>query len=44
MIHDLGVFERAELGVVQHELEEGSEFGVFGALLNCLNCSGLLQT
>jgi hypothetical protein len=38
MIHDLGVFESAELGVVLHELEEGSEFGVFGALLNRLNC------
>ena len=38
MIHDVGVFQRAELGVVLHEVEEGSEFGVFGALLNRLNC------
>lgn len=38
MIHDLVVFQRTEIGVVVHELEEGSEFGVFGALLNRLNC------
>lgn len=43
MIHDVGVFERAELGVVLHELEEGSEFGVFRALLNRLNCLAFFE-
>ena len=38
MIHDVGVFQRAELGVVLHELVEGSEFGVVRALHNRLNC------
>ena len=43
MIHDLGVFERAELGVVLHEVEEGSEFGVFRALHNRLNCLAFFE-
>ena len=42
-IHDLGVFECTKLGVVLHELEEGSEFGVFGALLNRPSCLAFFE-
>jgi len=43
VIHDVGVFNRAVVGVVLHELEEGSEFGVSGALLNRLNFLALFE-
>jgi hypothetical protein len=43
IIHDVGVFQRPVLGVVQHELEEGCEFGVLGALRNCVGCSAFFK-